>query len=645
MKVPQSLQSGLYLLLIAIIAVILYIPTTAYDFVLDDKIVVSENDFVKKGVSGISEIINNDTFTGYLGHQQKLLSGGRYRPLSLVLFAIEYQLFGLDTFYYHFFSILFYAIASMLLYLVLTELFKQKVESKNLLKLLSFVATLIFVIHPVHTEVVANIKGLDEILALLFSLSGLYLFIRNNRKLLHIVLGLISMLLALLSKENSLAFIFLIPLSLYFFRNYSLKDSVKDFAILLIPVFIYFAMRYHALGFLLSSGIKESGIMNDPYIDVSFADKISTVFYTLVLYIKLIFYPHPLTHDYYPYQISIEGPLAFRSVISFVFIVGLVVYSIIKLKSRKLSSYIILFFFATVFLMSNIIINVGTFMNERFVFAASIVLPLLIMWLMYNVLQSKYRKLAIYISLPVFFIIAGTYYVLSNNRIPAWENTRTLNTAAVKVSTNSARANCFMGVWMYEELTKIDSLEEKAEKIKEAKVYIDKSLEIFPEYKDALVMKAGLATSQYKVDKDLDALLNSFKEILAKRHINYVDEYLEWLIPRVPKDRMITFLYECGYNIMAKKKRDYKYAKHYLGKAYSLNKKDERVLFGMTIVYYLTKKYSDAVSYGEQFIALNNNNADIFYNVGLSYNFLGKFDKGKTYLEKAYKLKPELRNR
>jgi len=264
---------------------------------------------------------------------------------------------------------------------------------------------------------------------------------------------------------------------------------------------------------------------------------------------------------------------------------------------------------------------------------------------MYNVLQSKYRKLAIYISLPVFFIIAGTYYVLSNNRIPAWENTRTLNTAAVKVSTNSARANCFMGVWMYNELTKIDSLEEKAEKIKEAKVYIDKSLEIFPEYKDALVMKAGLATSQYKVDKDLDALLNSFKEILAKRHINYVDEYLEWLIPRVPKDRMITFLYECGYNIMAKKKRDYKYAKHYLGKAYSLNKKDERVLFGMTIVYYLTKKYSDAVSYGEQFIALNNNNADIFYNVGLSYNFLGKFDKGKTYLEKAYKLKPELRNR
>ena len=645
MKIPQLLQTSLYLLLIASIAFILYLPTLSYDFVLDDKIVISENNFVKNGVSGISDIFNNDSFTGYLGKQQKLLSGGRYRPLSLIVFAVEYQLFGLDTSIFHLFNIIFYALVCMLLYFVLIELFKNKVESRNLLKLLSFVTTLIFAIHPVHTEVVANIKGLDEILSLLFSLTALYFFIKDNarNKFLNYAIALISMLLALLSKENALAFVIIIPLSFFFFRNYSIKKSLIILAVLMLPVFVYFTFRYNALGFLLSSGIKESGIMNNPYINVDYFDKISTILYTLGLYIKLIFYPHPLTHDYYPYQISIEGPMTIRSIISFVIIAGLLVYSILKFKKRELSSYIILFFFVTLFLMSNIIVNVGTFMNERFIFAASIVLPLLILWFLNTILKSKYNKPAIYFAVAALTLLSGMYYYLSYKRIPAWENSKTLNTAAVKVSTNSARANCFMGVWMYDELIKIDNHEEKAKRIKEASVYINRSLEIFPEYKDALVMKAGLATSQYKIDKNIDSLLTTFKSIISIRHIDYVDQYLDWLIPRAPKDKMLTFLYDVGYNIMAKKKSDFKYAKQYLKKAYSLSQNDERILFGLTIVNYLTKNYTDAITYGEKFISINNSNADIYYKLGLSYNFLGKFDKGQIYLDNANALNPQLK--
>ncbi len=647
MKVHQLFQTSLYLLLIVVAAFVLYLPTLSYDFVLDDKVVISENDFVKNGTAGIPDIFNNDSFTGYFGHQQTLLSGGRYRPLSLIVFAIEYQIFGLDTSIFHLFNIIFYAISCMLLYFVLTELFKTKVKSGNTLKLLSFVTSLIFVIHPVHTEVVANIKGLDEILSLLFSLTALYFFLKDKakNKFLNISLGLASMLLALLSKENSLAFVFIIPFSLYFFRKDSLTDSLKAGAVLLIPVFIYFVFRYNALGFLLSSGIKESGIMNDPYIDVSFMDKISTIFYTLLLYIKLIFYPNPLTHDYYPYQISIEGPLAIRSIISFAIIISLTVYSFLKLKTKKLSSYLILFFLASIFLMSNIIVNVGTFMNERFIFTASMVLPILIIYLLNKTFELKYRQQIIYSATAALLLLSLVYYYLSYKRIPAWENTKTLNTAAVKVSKNSARANCFMGVWMYNDLIKVDNLDEKAKLIKDAKVYIDKSLEIFPEYKDALVMKAGLATSQYKVDKDMESLLQTFKEILLKRHIDYVDEYLDWLIPRAPKNRMTTFLFDCGYNIMAKKKKDYKPALNYLSKAYSLSPNDERVLFGLTIVNYLMKNYSEAISYGEKFIVLNNKNADIYYKLGLSYNFTGKFDKAQLYLNKAYALNPKLKNK
>ncbi len=38
----------------------------------------------------------------------------------------------------------------------------------------AFVAALIFAVHPVHTEVVANIKGRDELLAGIFFLLSLF---------------------------------------------------------------------------------------------------------------------------------------------------------------------------------------------------------------------------------------------------------------------------------------------------------------------------------------------------------------------------------------------------------------------------------------------------------------------------------------
>ncbi|MEZ4950406.1 MAG: hypothetical protein R2784_13620 [Saprospiraceae bacterium] len=42
-------------------------------------------------------------------------------------------------------------------------------------------AALLFVVHPVHTEVVANIKGRDETMALMGSLAALFLLLKGIR--------------------------------------------------------------------------------------------------------------------------------------------------------------------------------------------------------------------------------------------------------------------------------------------------------------------------------------------------------------------------------------------------------------------------------------------------------------------------------
>ena len=92
---------------------------------------------------------------------------------------------------------------------------------------------------------------------------------------------------------------------------------------MLVSTVIYLVLRYNALGFLMTE-IKIHEILNDPFINSSTGEKLATVIYTWLLYLKLLFFPHPLTHDYYPMQVpfmsfSDIGTLA--SLLIFLFLV------------------------------------------------------------------------------------------------------------------------------------------------------------------------------------------------------------------------------------------------------------------------------------------------------------------------------------
>ena len=153
--------------IIIIICAVFYINTLSNQFALDDVMVLTGNNSVKQGIGGLGDILIKDSFYGYIGNGSDL-SGGRWRPLSLIVYAIEYQFFGDNPGIYHFNNFLLYIFCCLILFKFLREfIFKSN-------HLAAFIATLIFAIHPIHTEVVANIKSLDEILSLLLLLLTLY---------------------------------------------------------------------------------------------------------------------------------------------------------------------------------------------------------------------------------------------------------------------------------------------------------------------------------------------------------------------------------------------------------------------------------------------------------------------------------------
>src|SRR4051812_35398161 len=79
---------------IAAVAIISFGLSVMNGYALDDFIVLVQNTFVQKGIPGIWNILSKDSFAGMSGVNVMVLAGGRYRPLSLVTFAIEHQLWG-----------------------------------------------------------------------------------------------------------------------------------------------------------------------------------------------------------------------------------------------------------------------------------------------------------------------------------------------------------------------------------------------------------------------------------------------------------------------------------------------------------------------------------------------------------------------
>lgn len=569
----------------------LYYTSIGFDYVLDDKIVIKENTYVHKGFAGIGELFTTDSFQGFFGEQKKILAGGRYRPLSLVTFAIEHQFFGLNKGVGHFNNILLYALNGLLLFRVLLLLMPMLKTNRWFLSL-PFVASILFILHPIHVEVTANIKGRDEILALLFSLSALYFSLKyiKSKNILSIVGACVAILLGLLAKENALTWLAVIPLSLYFFTKTSWKNIGIITAALFGTILVYFAIRYNALGYFISSGEESTDIMNNPFYGLDIDKKAATILSTLGMYIKLLIFPHPLTHDYYPYQIPIIGFDNWKAWLSLAFNLGLGIYALLNIKKKSIISFGILYYFITLSIVSNIFVNIGTTMNDRFIYMPSVGFCMIIAYWIARWLPAKLNEKpdeVNIISTGVLVLLVLGYAGKTWTRVPDWKNPLTLNSAAVKYSPNSARANCFMGVALFEDYKVETDPQRRQVLLEEVTYYIDKSLSIYPAYGSALTLHSGILAEHYKRDFDIDKLLAGFTNVLSYRErTTFTDEYIEYLIRqnRNPQ-KLKQFLYEVGYGINFQRRRSANGAIHYLNYAYQIAPYDPQVIRGLAEAY------------------------------------------------------------
>lgn len=216
-------------LLIFFSAFAIYSNSIPNNYNLDDEIVTRNHRLTSKGVSAIPEIFTEPYYKDASGYAYE------YRPIVLVSFAIEHSLFGENAHISHFINVLLYSVLCVLLLVVLQMLFKDYGS------LLALIATVFFVVHPAHTEVVDSIKNRDEILALEGALSALFFGLKwaDTSKRYFIPISAFCFLLAVLSKQSIITWAVVVPIAIIFFRQPRLLPLLVLTIFLLVPVGIY----------------------------------------------------------------------------------------------------------------------------------------------------------------------------------------------------------------------------------------------------------------------------------------------------------------------------------------------------------------------------------------------------------------------
>ena len=291
---------------------------------------------------------------------------------------------------------------------------------------------------------------------------------------------------ALLAKENALAFLAIVPLTLFVFVRASKRTLIRIMVPLLLASTLYLFSRSLVIG-LPGKTTVAMELMNNPYLSATSAERLATTLYTWGRYFCLLIVPHPLTHDYYPKHISLLDVGDVRFIGSLLAVLLMAGFALAKIRTRSVPAFALAFFFLSFSPQSNLFINVGTFMNERFMFAPSLGFALLVAWGVGEACQ-RFPVLAQRRAVPLALIlILSAYSWKTFTRNFAWRDTYTVFMTDVLVSTNSAHSNLGAGKALVQSVTAETPLSEKKRRLERAESYLRKALEIHPRYIDGWV--------------------------------------------------------------------------------------------------------------------------------------------------------------
>lgn len=618
-KFPLSLHR-VYLLLF-ILCCICYANTLGHLFALDDGIVLTKNIYTQQGVKGIPDLVSHDTFQGYFkGEQKNLVAGGRYRPLSLVLLAVEKSIAGDKAWFYHLIHLILYILTVCMVFRF-TILVLSRLHNPDTSNWIAALTAIFFAIHPIHTEVVANIKSSDEMLSFVFGLGAIYLLWNPVVQIKTMFAAMVIYTLALFSKENAILWIPLGWLTYFMLGQLTWKQATIKIFPLVLPALIFIVIRY----MVLQQGEMQAPVMewlNNPFLKIigneytycSASEKWGSIVYSLIYYLRLHIWPFPLTHDYFPNHFPLRSMADPAVILSLVILIVLIFFAWKYKNQKPLLSYSILFFFGAMILVSNIFFPVGILFSERFAFTSSYAYCLFLGSALAPYFRLK-RKSIIFFTLA--FGILGISFTIVRDQ--AWKDNFTLFKTDIKNSPNSAKIN---NAYAGELLARSENTKDSLQKITNyalADRHLKKAISIHPLYVEAWLLQGNSYFYQSRYDEAISAFKKSldiapgYESSMTNLHLAYREGGKYW----------------------GEKMHNLEKALNYLQQAYQLNPNDFETLRLLGVAYGVEGNNVKAIEFLEKARLIKPENASVLYNLGSAYLNSGNPGKGQEFYDQA----------
>jgi hypothetical protein len=343
---------------------------------------------------------------------------------------------------------------------------------------------LLFIVHPIHTEVVANIKSRDEIFALLFFIlacNQLYSTgVKTNKSIL---LASFFFLLALLSKEGTvtlLPIIFLIDYQ----QQKKIVPLLKQRFFLLITTLTWLIWHHYIIASSASPRLTYTYADNSLLASSSIFQQKATALGMFATYMVKAFLPYSLSYDYSFNQIPIINLFSFQAIAGLLILTALIYVAYKNITHDWLITFCIAILVLPLLLTSNIFFNIGATMADRFLFTSTIGSCLLICWFIFKLFKNNISAIQ-YILIAILLLFSIQTFTRNKN----WESNYTLFKHDVKNAPNSARVH-------YNNALALQQTTAPGTNLQPYIAEYELCLQIDPKYQDALINLGAVYAQQ-----------------------------------------------------------------------------------------------------------------------------------------------------
>jgi tetratricopeptide (TPR) repeat protein len=397
---------------VVLASVAVYANSLGNKFAYDDVVVVETRE-TAHGVGNIPELVTEPYWL------DQNFPGGIYRPLTMANFAVDWSIWNGDAFGFHLVNVVLHAAVSALVALFLLLFFPWWA---------ALAGGLVFAVHPVHTEAVANVVGRAEMLTALFVLAATIVYVRASRRG-RISAGASLMIavcyaLACFSKEVGVVLPGLLLATDLGLRTRRPAETLKGYVRTRIPLFtvltavllLVFVARWAVLG---------AAVESVPHLTFALDDSFTTRLFTMARiwphYFELFVLPLDLSADYSPaIVLPVEG-LTLLGALGFLLLFGSLAIALLTYRRAPEFAMAVAWSFIAILPVSNLIITAEIVLAERTLYLPSVAVSIVVALALAKVAPARRNWLVAGLA-----VWLATFSVVTVKRNPVWYNTDTM---------------------------------------------------------------------------------------------------------------------------------------------------------------------------------------------------------------------------